>query len=94
MCPSTGSLYPVVVFSRHYYERAPAMACDLDRFAAGALLKRVELAAELRDRRRDHGINCNFDSFRKGRYNVGDVTLCERTYGAVRELAILLVSAR
>src|SRR5258708_2170500 len=30
ICSSTGSPYPVVLFSRHQYERAPAMACDLD----------------------------------------------------------------
>ena len=66
------------------------MACDLNRLAAGALLKRAELAAEPQDRRRGHGIDRYFDSFRKDRYNVGEVTLWEWTYGAVRELAICL----
>jgi hypothetical protein len=54
MCPSTGSPYPVVVFSRHQYERAPAMACDLDSLPARGLLKRAEFAQELQNRRRGH----------------------------------------
>jgi len=84
------ALHPVVMLSRHQYERAPTMACDLNRLAAGALLKRAELAAEPQDRRRGHGIDRYFDSFRKDRYNVGEVTLWEWTYGAVRELATCL----
>jgi len=63
--PPTGSLHPVVMLSRHQYERAPTMACDLHRLAAGALLKRAELAAELQDRRRGHGDERHFNRFRK-----------------------------
>jgi hypothetical protein len=44
------------VFSGHQYERAPAIECDLDRPAAGVLLKRSQLAQELKkNRRRAHG---------------------------------------
>ena len=42
----TGSLHPVAMLRRHQYERAPTMAWYLNRLAAGALLKRAELAAE------------------------------------------------
>jgi hypothetical protein len=75
--PATGRLHPVVMLGRHQYECAPTTTCDFNRLAAGALLKRAELAAELQDRRRGHGIDWQFDSFRMGRYDVGDVKLCE-----------------
>jgi hypothetical protein len=45
MCPSTGSRYPVVVFSRHQHERAPAMACDLDSLLASGSLPRLQRLA-------------------------------------------------
>jgi len=55
MRPSTGSPYPVVVFRRHQYERATAMACDLNRLAASGSVKPIKLASEPRNRRRGHG---------------------------------------
>jgi len=54
ICSSTGSPYPVVLFSRHQYERAPAMACDLDRPAACVSQKRFELASKLQNRNHGH----------------------------------------
>jgi len=36
ICTSTGSTDPILLFSRHEYERAPAIACDLDQPAASA----------------------------------------------------------
>lgn len=45
----------IVMFRRHQYERAPAMARALDGLATCVLLKRIEFAAELQNRRRDHG---------------------------------------
>jgi hypothetical protein len=55
MCPSTGGPNPIVMFSRHQYERAPAIACDLHELATAVFQKCIKLASELRDRRRCHG---------------------------------------
>jgi hypothetical protein len=55
MCPSTGSPYSVVVFSRHQYERALVVACDVDRPAACVSQKCFELASKIQNRRRGHG---------------------------------------
>jgi hypothetical protein len=72
ICPSTDSPYPVVVSSRDQYERAPAMAYDLDRPAASLLQKRIELASEPKIRRRGHAVVQYFDRSH-GIPNVGDV---------------------
>jgi hypothetical protein len=50
ICPPIGSPYPVVQFSRHQYERALAMACDLDWPAASVSQKRFDLASKLQNR--------------------------------------------
>jgi hypothetical protein len=50
ICPPIGSPYPVLLFSRHQYERAPAMACDLDWPAARVSQKRFDLASKLQNR--------------------------------------------
>jgi hypothetical protein len=53
--------------------RRPALARDLNRLEAEALLKRAEFAKEVQDRRRSHGVARYFNRFRMDRYNVGDV---------------------
>jgi hypothetical protein len=73
---SACSTASMTIASRHQYERAPTVVCDLDRLAGCALVKRAELAPEVQNHRNDHDSHPVFERFRMANYDAVEVTLC------------------